>query len=330
QNRSRRNQCLKVPGKPTLDRSLKTRHSWKTVNQVKDIFFADANRGMSRRGSVWMRSRSTVSTKVTSPLGEDDPHRGHLAHDRGRPSPRSPRPWAGTTRAEATSPIGEDDPRRGHLSHGRGRPAPSHLAHGRGRPVPRSTHPWTRMTRAKVTSPMSEDDPRRGNLAHGRVRPAPGSPLPWVRTTRAEVTSPMGEDDPHRGHLANGRGPISRPKTVHPRPSSRKTILGPLDAIPMNVEKRISLDEVSFVSEDRLNQGHLAHGGGRPAPRSPRPWARTTRAEVTSPMGEDDPRRGHLAHGRGPTSRPENVHPRLSSRNTILGLLDAIPMSRLT
>ncbi|WZZ50104.1 hypothetical protein YC2023_050211 [Brassica napus] len=90
------------------------------------------------------------------------------------------------------------------------------------------------MTRAKVTSPMSEDDPRRGNLAHGRVRPAPGSPLPWVRTTRAEVTSPMGEDDPHRGHLANGRGPISRPKTVHPRPSSRKTILGPLDAIPMS------------------------------------------------------------------------------------------------
>ncbi|KAF2577575.1 hypothetical protein F2Q68_00004928 [Brassica cretica] len=55
-------------------------------------------------------------------------------------------------------------------------------------------------------------------------------------------------------------------------------------------------------------------------------------------MGEDDPRRGHLAHvphrghlahGRGPTSCPETVHPRLSSRNTILGPLDAIPMSRL-
>ncbi|KAF3505817.1 hypothetical protein F2Q69_00004215 [Brassica cretica] len=61
---------------------------------------------------------------------------------------------------------------------------------------------------------------------------------------------------------------------------------------PRNVEKRISLDEVSTASEDRLN-------------------------------------RGHLAHGQGPTSRPETVHPRLSSHNTILGPLDAIPMSRL-
>ncbi|KAF3538519.1 hypothetical protein F2Q69_00021211 [Brassica cretica] len=26
-------------------------------------------------------------------MGEDDPHRGHLAHGRGRPAPRSPRPW---------------------------------------------------------------------------------------------------------------------------------------------------------------------------------------------------------------------------------------------
>ncbi|KAF2534789.1 hypothetical protein F2Q70_00029568 [Brassica cretica] len=57
----------------------------------------------------------------------------------------------------------------------------------------------------------------------------------------------------------------------------------------------------------------------------PRPWAK-----VTSPMGEDDPHKGHLAHGRGPTSYPETVHPRLSSRNTIFGPLDAIPMSRLT
>ncbi|KAF2607499.1 hypothetical protein F2Q68_00044994 [Brassica cretica] len=61
----------------------------------------------------------------------------------------------------------------------------------------------------------------------------------------------------------------------------------------------------------------------------PRPWARTARAEVTSPMAEDGPRRGHLAHGRGPTSCPETVHPCLSSHNTILGPLDAIPMSRL-
>ncbi|KAF3608587.1 hypothetical protein DY000_02048863 [Brassica cretica] len=119
---------------------------------------------------------------------------------------------------------------------------------------------------------------------------------------------------------------------------------------PRNVEKRISLDEVSIVSKDRPprprartvskwvtlpmgeddpHRGHLAHGRGRPAPRSPRPWAGMTRIEVTSPMGEDDPHRGHLAHGRGPTSCPETVHPRLSSRNTILGPMDAIPMSRL-
>ncbi|KAF2568909.1 hypothetical protein F2Q68_00026372 [Brassica cretica] len=55
----------------------------------------------------------TVSTRVTLPMDEDDPHRGHLAHRRGRPAPRSPRPWARTTRTEVTSPMGEVDPRRG-------------------------------------------------------------------------------------------------------------------------------------------------------------------------------------------------------------------------
>ncbi|KAF2531679.1 hypothetical protein F2Q70_00029438 [Brassica cretica] len=83
------------------------------------------------------------------------------------------------------------------------------------------------------------------------------------------------------------------------------------------------------MGENDPHKGHLVHGRGRPAPRSPRPWARTTRAEITSPMDEDNPHRGHLAHGRGPTSCPETVHPRLSSRNIILGPLDAIPMSRL-
>ncbi|KAF3554066.1 hypothetical protein F2Q69_00016557 [Brassica cretica] len=91
------------------------------------------------------------------------------------------------------------------------------------------------------------------------------------------------------------------------------------------------------MGEDGPRRGHLAHGRGRPAPRSPRPWARTARAEVTSPMartararsprpwartaraevtlpmGEDAPRRGHLVHGRGPTSCPETVHPHQSS-----------------
>ncbi|KAF2600449.1 hypothetical protein F2Q68_00008424 [Brassica cretica] len=80
-------------------------------------------------------------------MGEDDPHRGHLAHGRGRPTPRSPRPWARMTRTEVTSPMGEDDPHRGHL------------AHGRGRPASRSPRPWARTTRTEVTSPMGEDRP---------------------------------------------------------------------------------------------------------------------------------------------------------------------------
>ncbi|KAF3501899.1 hypothetical protein F2Q69_00041866 [Brassica cretica] len=84
------------------------------------------------------------------------------------------------------------------------------------------------------------------------------------------------------------------------------------------------------MGEDDPRRGHLSHGRGQPAPRSPSPWARAARAEVTSPMGEGGQRRGHLAHGRGPASCPETVHPRLSSPNTILGPLDAIPMSRLS
>ncbi|KAF3526571.1 hypothetical protein F2Q69_00049248 [Brassica cretica] len=90
-----------------------------------------------------------------------------------------------------------------------------------------------------------------------------------------------------------------------------------------------SAEVTSSRGEDDPRRGHLAQGRGRPAPRSPRPWARMARAEVTSPMGEDDPRRGHLVHGRGPTSCLKPVHPHLSSRNAILGPLDAIPMSRL-
>ncbi|KAH0899109.1 hypothetical protein HID58_048677, partial [Brassica napus] len=107
-------------------------------------------------------------------------------------------------------------------------------------------------TLAEVTSPVGEDDPRRGHLARGRGRPSPRSPRPWARKTRAEVTSPMGEDDPHRGHLAHRRELTSHPETVHPR---------------------LSLDRKRGPSQ----------------PRSPRPWARTTRTEVTSPIGEDRP-----------------------------------------
>ncbi|KAF3586028.1 hypothetical protein F2Q69_00031242 [Brassica cretica] len=64
----------------------------------------------------------TVSTWVTSPMGEDGPHRRHLAHGGGRPAPRSPRAWARTA-------------------------------------APRSRCPWGRTTRTKVTSPMDEDRP---------------------------------------------------------------------------------------------------------------------------------------------------------------------------
>ncbi|KAF3585635.1 hypothetical protein F2Q69_00028896 [Brassica cretica] len=87
---------------------------------------------------------TTVSTRVTSPIGEDDPHRGHLAHGRGRPALRSPRPWERTTRTEVTSPMGEDDPHRGHLTH------------GTGRPTPRSPRPWARtdlLSRNRASSP---------------------------------------------------------------------------------------------------------------------------------------------------------------------------------
>ncbi|KAF3604643.1 hypothetical protein F2Q69_00035488 [Brassica cretica] len=60
-----------------------------------------------------------------SPTGEDDEHHGRLAHGRGRPAPRSPRPWARTTSTTVASPMGEDDPRPVHLALGRGQPNPA-------------------------------------------------------------------------------------------------------------------------------------------------------------------------------------------------------------
>ncbi|KAH0867873.1 hypothetical protein HID58_074895 [Brassica napus] len=84
-------------------------------------------------------------------MGEDDPCRGHLAHERGQPAPRSPLPWVRTTHARGRparghlARVGWDDPRRGHL------------ARGRGRPAPRSPSPWVRTTRTEVISPMGED-----------------------------------------------------------------------------------------------------------------------------------------------------------------------------
>ncbi|KAF3611757.1 hypothetical protein DY000_02048620 [Brassica cretica] len=54
--------------------------------------------------------RDTTRAEVTPPMGEDDPRQSHPAHGRGRPAPRSPRPWARTTRTEVISPMGEDRP----------------------------------------------------------------------------------------------------------------------------------------------------------------------------------------------------------------------------
>ncbi|KAF3605556.1 hypothetical protein DY000_02044602 [Brassica cretica] len=39
----------------------------------------------------------------------------------------------------------------------------------------------------------------------------------------------------------------------------------------------------STTVEDDHHHGHLAHGRGRPAPQSLRPWVRTIRAQFTSP-----------------------------------------------
>ncbi|KAF2595427.1 hypothetical protein F2Q70_00044785 [Brassica cretica] len=52
-----------------------------------------------------------------SPMGEDNHHQGDLAHGRGRPAPRSPRPWARMIRARFTLPWGEDNPIPANLTH---------------------------------------------------------------------------------------------------------------------------------------------------------------------------------------------------------------------
>ncbi|KAL0898874.1 hypothetical protein Bca101_082835 [Brassica carinata] len=123
-----------------------------------------SGRGIARK-KVWIGPTGhgpprplarTTHTEVTSPMGEDDPYRVHLAHGRGRPTPWSPRPWVRTTDTKVASPMGEDNSYLGPLAHGGGRPAPG------------SARPWARTTSAVVTSPMGEDNPHRGHLAHGR------------------------------------------------------------------------------------------------------------------------------------------------------------------
>ncbi|KAF3535699.1 hypothetical protein F2Q69_00022057 [Brassica cretica] len=139
------------------------------LDQMKEMF-ASAQKKSDEQGKL-----------MASLTKQDDPRRGLLAHGRGRPAPRSARPWARTARAEVTLPMGVDGPRRGHLTHGRGRPAP------------RSPHPWERTASAEVTSPMGEEGPHRVHLANGRGRPAPRSPRPWARTTSTEGEDLQGE-----------------------------------------------------------------------------------------------------------------------------------------
>ena len=168
---------------------IKTRHvgaellGSKTViskSTAKIIILANSSRKTSRkkdRKNTNTYGRGSPERSVRKETGQD-PRTGpfslvRLAHGRGRPSPRSPRPWARTTSTTVTSPVGEDGQHHGHLAHGRGRP-----------------RPWARTTITKVTSPMGEDDHHQGHLANGRGRPAPWSPRPWARTIRALFTSP--------------------------------------------------------------------------------------------------------------------------------------------
>ncbi|KAF3516159.1 hypothetical protein DY000_02058614 [Brassica cretica] len=129
---------------------------------AKIIILANSSRKTSRkkyRKNTNTYGRGSPERSVRKETGQD-PRAGpfsqnHLAHGRGRPAPRSPRPWARTTGTTVTSPMGEDDHHQGHL------------AHGRGRPSPRLPRPRARMTSTTVTSPMGEDDHHQGHLAHG-------------------------------------------------------------------------------------------------------------------------------------------------------------------
>ncbi|KAH0894357.1 hypothetical protein HID58_056786 [Brassica napus] len=97
----------------------------------------------------------TVSTEVTSPLGEDDPHQGHLP------------PWARTTRTEVTSPMGEDDPHRGHLAHGRGPTSCPETVHPRLNSCNTILGPLDAIPILDEASIVSEDRLNRGHLAPG-------------------------------------------------------------------------------------------------------------------------------------------------------------------
>ncbi|KAF2611863.1 hypothetical protein F2Q70_00011548 [Brassica cretica] len=82
------------------------------------------------------------------------------------------------------------------------------------------------------------------------------------------------------------------------------------------------------MGEDDQHHGHLAHGRGRPAPWSPRPWVRTTSTAVISPTGEDDPCPVHLPLRRGQSNPGLSDSFRLSypPYSCDICLLDHIPL----
>ncbi|KAF3552596.1 hypothetical protein DY000_02006910 [Brassica cretica] len=108
---------------------------------VKIIILANSSRKTSRKKDRYekrqIKTREPDRSHLSaSPMGEDDHHQGHLPHGRGRPAPRSPRPWARTTSTIVTSPMarktstavisptGEDDLCPVHLALGRGQSNP--------------------------------------------------------------------------------------------------------------------------------------------------------------------------------------------------------------
>ncbi|KAF2561461.1 hypothetical protein F2Q70_00016580 [Brassica cretica] len=287
-------------------------------------------------------------------MGEDDRRQGHLAHGRGRPAPRSPRPWFVSLIDGMISECGSEASRLardlsemqgkwseteailkaievshsakvskleaeiGELERDLGKTASSLLKEKKSRKAKSSE---ARL--AKISSFLgSLECIRSRDLALAAVEGG----MAVVRALQSETPPSLQAEETRlsdcKGALAAVDGDfdlvlaylksacfllVSKPVTTESIPEIFR------GCEPRNVEKRISLDEVSIISKDDPHRGHLAHGRGQPAPRSPRPWARTTSTEVTSPMGEDDPHRGHLAHGR---ARPAPRSPRPWARTT--------------
>ncbi|KAH0863670.1 hypothetical protein HID58_080881 [Brassica napus] len=306
----------------------------------RDPLAPERGRPALRSTRPWAR---TTRAEVTSPMGEDDPRRGDLAHGRGRPAPRSLHPWARTDLLHFLRDKNFDTKMRGVEI------CPSRFAHidttdalgitedieslfekiGLGNIFDLHCDYYADLTRQFLASARlyhpDEDNPVADKAMFSFIVNRQFHSMTIFQLCdvfgfgkgRQSCVPDFPEHNDFWKFIASGNF------------ISREAKQARIRCEPRNVEKRISLDEVSIISEDRFNQDHLAVGGRRPAPRLPRPWARTPRAEVTSPMGKDDPHRGHFGHGRGSTSCPETVHPRLSSPNKIVGPLDAIPMSRL-